>query len=38
MFSPVQGFRNFIRISCGEPWSARIQQAIAVLGRLAGQM
>jgi DNA-binding transcriptional MocR family regulator len=38
MFSPTQGFRNFIRISCGEPWSPRIQQAIATLGKLAGQM
>jgi DNA-binding transcriptional MocR family regulator len=34
MFSPVQGFQNFIRLSCGLPWSARVQQAIRVLGRL----
>ncbi len=35
MFSPVHGWRNCIRISCGEPWSARIQGAVAVLGKLA---
>lgn len=38
MFSPVQGFRNFIRISCGEVWSPRIAEAIATLGKLAAQM
>jgi len=38
MFSPTQGFRNFIRISCGQPWSARIQSAIVTLGKLANQM
>jgi DNA-binding transcriptional MocR family regulator len=34
MFSPVQGYRNFIRLSCGLPWSARVHEAVRVLGRL----
>jgi DNA-binding transcriptional MocR family regulator len=28
-------FRNCIRISCGYPWSARMEQAIRTLGRMA---
>ena len=34
MFSASRGFRNFIRINCGHPWSKRMEQAIAVLGQL----
>ena len=26
--------RNFIRISCGHPWSGRIERAIGILGYL----
>lgn len=35
MFSPTQGYRNCIRISCGVPWNQRLQTAIQTLGRLA---
>ncbi|HEX8280330.1 MAG TPA: PLP-dependent aminotransferase family protein [Chthoniobacterales bacterium] len=37
MFSPRQNFRNFIRISCGEPWSPKIERAIGVLAYLVKQ-
>jgi DNA-binding transcriptional MocR family regulator len=35
VFSSDGGFRNFVRISCGHPWSSRLDQSLAVLGRLA---
>jgi len=35
LFSPRQGYQNYIRLSCGHPWSARLDQALATLGRLA---
>ena len=35
MFSARQGFRNYIRLNCGYPWSARLDRAIRSLGRLA---
>jgi DNA-binding transcriptional MocR family regulator len=38
MFSPRQNFRNFIRLSCGEPWSPKIERAIGVLAYLVKQM
>lgn len=38
MFSPHESFRNFIRISCGEPWSPKIERAIGVLAFLVRQM
>jgi DNA-binding transcriptional MocR family regulator len=34
IFSPVGAFSNYIRLSCGFPWSAKIERAIGVLGRL----
>lgn len=34
MFSPTQGFRNFIRLSCGQRWSRDIDRAIITLGTL----
>jgi len=34
MFSPRQRYRNYIRLSCGYPWSPRFDQAIRTLGRL----
>lgn len=37
MFSPVQGYRNCIRISCGVPWTPRLQEAVQTLGMLAGR-
>lgn len=38
LFSPVRRFRNFIRLSCGQGWSDRVEQALKTLGRLAGQL
>ncbi|MES2738611.1 MAG: PLP-dependent aminotransferase family protein [Verrucomicrobiota bacterium] len=35
MFSPNQGYRNCIRLSCGVPWSPRLQSALQILGSLA---
>lgn len=37
LFSPAGEFRNYIRLSCGFPWSPRIEQAIETLGQLAGR-
>ncbi|MHA3772568.1 aminotransferase-like domain-containing protein [Verrucomicrobiota bacterium sgz303538] len=38
MFSAKQGFRNFIRISCGHPWSSRLESAIDTLGQLVRKL
>lgn len=35
MFSAQRAFRNFIRLNYGHPWTARMEAAIATLGRLA---
>jgi DNA-binding transcriptional MocR family regulator len=37
IFSAKQKYPNFIRLSCGQPWSDRLEQALAALGRLAGK-
>lgn len=37
IFSPKQKYQNFIRLSCGLPWSDRLEQALINLGRLAGK-
>ena len=34
---PMQ-FANFIRLSCGMPWSPKIEQALSTLGRLVKQL
>lgn len=34
LFAPEREFRNFIRISCGHPWDARIEGAVGTLGKL----
>ena len=34
---PMQ-FANFIRLSCGMPWSPRIEQAVSTVGRLVKQL
>jgi DNA-binding transcriptional MocR family regulator len=34
IFSAKQRYRNFIRISCGQPWSERIENAVRTLGSL----
>ncbi len=35
MFSASDRYRHCIRLSCGEPWSERIEQSLATLGELA---
>jgi len=37
IFSAKQKYQNFIRLSCGQLWSERLEQAIMTLGRLAGK-
>lgn len=37
LFSAKQKYLNFMRLSCGDPWSGRLEQALITLGRLAGQ-
>jgi DNA-binding transcriptional MocR family regulator len=34
LFAPSAEFKNFIRISCGHPWSPRIEAAVSTLGKL----
>jgi DNA-binding transcriptional MocR family regulator len=34
MFSPSHGYRNFIRLNTGFPWSDSTEQQMATLGRL----
>jgi DNA-binding transcriptional MocR family regulator len=34
MFSARQRYLNFIRLSCGYPWSPRLERAVETLGRL----
>ena len=38
LFSPKRRFRNFIRVSCGNPWNERIEGAISRLGELMEEM
>jgi DNA-binding transcriptional MocR family regulator len=38
MFSARNRFGNFVRISCGMPWEARTQAALATLGELATEL
>jgi DNA-binding transcriptional MocR family regulator len=38
IFSASQAHASCIRLSCGEPWSGRIEGAIRLVGRLAGQL
>ncbi|MEA3207239.1 MAG: hypothetical protein QOE70_296 [Chthoniobacter sp.] len=38
MFSASQGFENFLRISCGHPWSSRLERAVEVLGHLVRKL
>lgn len=35
LFSPDGGYRNFIRLNCGYPWSPLLERSIAILGHLA---
>jgi len=36
IFSASGRFRNYIRISCGHPWSDSMERAIVTLGKLCG--
>ena len=38
MFSAKQSYRNFIRVSCGHPWSDKMERAIGMLGRMVGKL
>ncbi len=38
IFSAQGGHAHFIRLSCGHPWSPRIEQGLAALGRIATRM
>ncbi len=38
IFSANGGFRNCLRISCGQPWSPAIEQALAKVGRIATEL
>lgn len=38
MFSPDGGFRNFIRLNCGQPWTPRIERSVATIGKLVRQL
>jgi len=38
MFSATQRYRNCLRLSLGEPWSTRLEDALRHLGRLAHQV
>ncbi len=38
LFSPDGGFKNFIRINCGFPWTPRIERSVNVLGHLVRRM
>lgn len=35
LFSSTAKFKNCIRVSCGMPWSERIESAVATVGRIA---
>lgn len=38
VFSPSNRYRNCMRLSCGNPWGPRIEQAVKTLGKLATRM
>jgi DNA-binding transcriptional MocR family regulator len=38
IFSPSRSHSNCLRLSCGHPWDARIEESIATLGALAAGM
>ena len=35
MFSATQKYKNFIRLSCAQPWNDKLEQGLITLGRLA---
>jgi len=38
IFSTQDKFANYIRLSCGNPWTDELEQGVSTLGRLAGAM
>jgi DNA-binding transcriptional MocR family regulator len=38
IFSPSKSHANCLRLSCGHPWNARIEESITTLGGLAAEM
>lgn len=38
LFSPDGGFKNFIRLNCGHPWSPAIERSVGILGHLTKQL
>ena len=38
MFSAKNGYRNFLRLNCGTPWSSRVEGALQQLGQLAANL
>jgi DNA-binding transcriptional MocR family regulator len=38
IFSTQDKFSNYIRLSCGYPWTDELEQGVRTLGRLAGSM
>ena len=38
MFSTANKYENCLRLNCGNPWSERIEQAVARLGALTGEV
>jgi DNA-binding transcriptional MocR family regulator len=37
VFSATGGFRNYLRLNCGLPWTTTVQRAVQQLGKLAQQ-
>lgn len=38
MFSATGQFGNCLRLSCGMPWSPRVEQSLVILGSIAGRL
>lgn len=38
LFSANGGFRNFIRINCGYPWSPQLERSIGILGQMVRRL
>ena len=38
IFSAKRKFRNYIRLNCGNPWSAKIEQAMKRLGEIIAEI
>jgi DNA-binding transcriptional MocR family regulator len=38
IFSAKQGFKNFLRLNCGNPWTEKIEDAVRTLGQIMGSI